>query len=176
MVVLNGYLLHVGTASFTDPVEVWFEWGTSPSPRIYLHQTQVQSLSQPGAFRHVISPLDPDTTYYFRAAARFDRFYEYGEERSFRPADLMKVIIVSHGMATDAYGDPVVAVEVRNTSTQTVSYAMVTVECKDASGAALQTSVGAASQLVPNQSSKFDVPVPVGTASYDIFVDQVYIP
>ncbi|MCX6007948.1 MAG: hypothetical protein NTZ34_11920, partial [Chloroflexi bacterium] len=63
-VTLNGYLSGMGPY---DSVTVWFSWGNSGS---FGNNTGQQVLYGPGPFSMQLSGLSPNTTYYFRAAAK----------------------------------------------------------------------------------------------------------
>jgi phosphodiesterase/alkaline phosphatase D-like protein len=60
---INATLLSLGTA---DAVDVSFEYGTS---RNYGKSTTIKQLTSAGDFSAVLTKLQPDTTYYFRAIA-----------------------------------------------------------------------------------------------------------
>ena len=62
--MLRGYLSGMGTY---DSVTVWFQWGTSTG---YGSNTEQQVLYGPGPFSIQLSGLAPNTSYYFRAAAK----------------------------------------------------------------------------------------------------------
>jgi hypothetical protein len=61
---LHGYLSGIGPY---DSVTVWFNWGNSGS---FGNNTGQQVLYGPGPFSMKLSGLSPNTTYYFRAAAK----------------------------------------------------------------------------------------------------------
>ena len=63
-VVLNGYLSNMGPY---ETVTVWFSWGNSGSMG---NTTGQHVLYGPGPFSMQLSGLNPNTTYYFRAAAK----------------------------------------------------------------------------------------------------------
>jgi hypothetical protein len=65
-VSLNGYLASMGPYS---SVTVWFNWGNSSSVP---NSTGKQVLYGPGPFSIQLSGLNPNVTYYFRAAAKPD--------------------------------------------------------------------------------------------------------
>ena len=62
--VLRGYLSGIGPY---DRVTVWFQWGNSTG---YGNNTGQQVIYDPGPFSIQVSGLNPNTTYYFRAAAK----------------------------------------------------------------------------------------------------------
>jgi len=62
--VLRGYVSSMGPY---DSVSVWFQWGTSTG---YGSNTEKQVIYGPGPFSIQISGLAPNTSYYFRAAAK----------------------------------------------------------------------------------------------------------
>jgi phosphodiesterase/alkaline phosphatase D-like protein len=61
---LRGYVSGMGPY---DSVSVWFQWGTSTG---YGSDTEQQVIYGPGPFSIQLSGLAPNTSYYFRAAAR----------------------------------------------------------------------------------------------------------
>ena len=73
---LNGYLETYGQST-----QRWFEWGTSTGS-LY-NQTVRQYQSNSGNFADSISGLQPNTTYYFRAAANGNYGNIYGSVASF---------------------------------------------------------------------------------------------
>jgi hypothetical protein len=64
--VLQGYLSGMGPYK---SLAVWFEWGTSPG---FGNRTAQLELYSPGPISIQIASLSPNTTYYFRAAAKPD--------------------------------------------------------------------------------------------------------
>jgi hypothetical protein len=76
---LNGRLDSLGG---DEDCDVWFEWGTSSGA--YLYDTDSSIMGVTGLFNFDLKEkLDPDTTYYFRAAAKNDIGFGYGLEESF---------------------------------------------------------------------------------------------
>jgi len=75
---LNGTLDDLGTATSAN---VSFEWGLTPGGP-YPNETIPQVMGATGAFNFYLTPLTPDTTYYFRAKAVGDST-TYGTEKSF---------------------------------------------------------------------------------------------
>jgi len=73
---LNGYLETYGQST-----QRWFEWGTSTGS--LFNQTTRQYQSNSGNFADSISGLQPNTTYYFRAAANGNYGNIYGSVASF---------------------------------------------------------------------------------------------
>jgi hypothetical protein len=62
--VLQGYLSDIGPY---DKVTIWFSWGNSPN---VANSSSNQVIYGPGPFSILISGLNPNTTYYFRASAK----------------------------------------------------------------------------------------------------------
>jgi hypothetical protein len=79
---LNGDLSDLGTGSSVD---VSFQWWTDSSS--YLTETAKQALTGTGAFSFVLTGLQPDTTYHFRAKAIGDGT-DYGSAQSFKTPPL----------------------------------------------------------------------------------------
>lgn len=79
---LNGDLTSLGTGSSVD---VSFQWWTDSSS--YLTETAKQALTATGAFSFVLTGLEPDTTYHFRAKAVGDGT-DYGSAQSLRTPPL----------------------------------------------------------------------------------------
>ena len=69
-----------------ETCQVWFEYGTTTS---YGSLTSKLSMSSTGPFSAIISSLNPDTTYHFRACAQNSKGTRYGSDMTFKtePAD-----------------------------------------------------------------------------------------
>ena len=77
--VLTGNLDSTGG----ETCQVWFEYGTTTS---YGSSTSKLSVSSTGPFSAVISTLNPDTTYHFRACAQNSKGTSYGSDMTFKTA------------------------------------------------------------------------------------------
>ncbi len=76
--ILNGTLLNMGTPPMAE-VEVSFEWGLDDE---YGNETPVQILSAPETFNALLTNLEADTPYHFRAKASGcgEDEYVYGDD------------------------------------------------------------------------------------------------
>ncbi len=88
---LNGSLDDLGSATSVD---VSFEWGQTPGGP-YPHETTPQAMSATGAFSFDLTPLIPNTTYYFRARAAGDGT-SYGIEKNFTTLTPPTVILLPY--------------------------------------------------------------------------------
>jgi parallel beta-helix repeat protein len=69
--------------------QVWFEYGTTIS---YGTSTSKLSVSSTGPFSAVISSLNPDTTYHFRACAQNSKGTNYGSDVTFKTESAEQVV------------------------------------------------------------------------------------
>jgi len=76
---LNGYLDNMGGASSCD---VWFVWDTTyhSSWQDYTYSTSSQTMYSTGSFSDIISGLNPDIEYHFRAVASNSAGLSQGED------------------------------------------------------------------------------------------------
>jgi parallel beta-helix repeat protein len=77
--VLTGNLDSTGE----ETCQVWFQYGTTKS---YGSSSPKLSMSSTGPFGAIISSLNPDTTYHFRACAQNSKGTSYGSDMTFKTA------------------------------------------------------------------------------------------
>jgi parallel beta-helix repeat protein len=83
--VLTGNLDSTGG----ETCQVWFDYGTSTS---YGSSTSKLSVSSTGPFTTVISGLNPDTTYHFRACAQNGKETSYGSDVTFKTEPANEIV------------------------------------------------------------------------------------
>ena len=132
--MLHGAVQSMGMASsLTVSIEVGITHG-GPYTMIYSVPVTFQS---PGPFSVDVSGLSPETTYYYRASGMDIAVGSgYGEEKSFETTKGAELTISISQMVTEGSTVKVTG-QAQNTGTLPLTYALITVDFKDGSGALL---------------------------------------
>jgi hypothetical protein len=173
--ILHGTVESVGMAS---NLMVSIEVGTTsggPFNWIYGVQGTFQS---PGPFSVDVSGLSPETTYYYRAAgSSINLVVPYGEGKSFKTGKGAELTILSSQMVTEASTVLKVTGQAQNTGTKPLTYALITVDFKDALGALLASGNADKSSLGLGEVWTWEVTYPLtdisNVASYEAHVAQI---
>ena len=170
---LHGAVVSTGTAS---SIGVEFQVrGPDGGTAIYGVPDPIQS---PGPFTVVLSGLQSETTYYYRAAGTsLSGAVTPGDEKSFTTGKGAELTIDSSQMTLESPTVLNVTGQARNTGTLPLTYAVITVDFKDASGGVLATANVDKSSLGLGEVWTWEVTYPLtdisDVASYQAQVAQI---
>jgi hypothetical protein len=172
---LHGEVVSMGMAS---ELYVSIELGTTSGGPYNLMFTGPGTFQSPGPFIVDASGLTPETTYYYRAAGTsVSTVVTPGEEKSFTTTKGAELTILSHQEETDHATYYTVAGQAKNTGTKPLTYALISVDFKDASGAVLAAANVDKSGLALEEVWTWEATYPLSNisdvASYQAQVAQI---
>jgi hypothetical protein len=170
---LHGAVVSMGTAS---SISVEFQVRMSDGPTVIT--SLPAPIQSPGPFSLVLSGLQSETTYYYRAAGTSaSAVVTPGDEKSFTTGEGAELTIESSQMILESPTVLKVTGQARNTGTLPLTYAVITVDFKDASGGVLAAGNVDKSNLGLEEVWTWEVTYPLtdisDVASYQAQVAQI---
>jgi len=172
--ILHGAVESMGPAS---ELYVSIEMGSTSGGPYDLIFTGPGTFQSPGSFSVDASGLTPETTYYYRAAGTsISAYVPPGEEKSFKTTKGAELTISSSQMVTEGSTVKVTG-QAQNTGTLPLTYALITVDFKDGSGALLASGNAETYSLGLGEVWTWEVTYPLtdisNVASYEAQVAQM---